>query len=1049
MAQERIDSIIDRSALETEITWLEGNLNELEGKVASFGKIVSALNGAKGFKEVATASKELNVATEQTNRLQKQRVAVFEEVLKIQNRLNGSTKETLQNSKLLLDVELNQIKVRKESAAAQEREEKTKERLNAQAEKEKKLTEQVTNDYFQLNKAYNDAALKAKNYFLVLGETHPVTVAAVKDAKAMYDALYKVDQAVGQNQRNVGNYKSTFDGLRVSFSQVSRELPSLTVSAQQFFLAISNNLPMVADEIAKAKQEIAALKAEGKDAPSLFQRIGASIISWQVGLSIGITLLTAYGAQIVKWVAGLFDGAEAAKKAAKEQQELNDRTEQGAEVLQKYYELRNQNFGNINRDLQNQLAYAKAIGKSEDEILQLEQKLLEQRQLMSTQEFFAKDGAKKLGELGDALKKAGEDLEHFLLTGQGVNGKELKFGGDDFKEREAQLRSTFEVQTKLYAKQKAIVEEFYDSNKDRAVKDLEFEAFLAAEKRKLALESARVESQIIINKNDKILAEESSTLNQRINALKKLDAAKKNIAEAELNDVENDPGSTKNTKLIAEKKFNAELYKITLDTNKAIFDVKEQFRKREQKAQFEITKAIIEDEIKANDKIIGAEKKTFDEKLLALYENYEKRKSIIDAALKIELDNAALTATERKAIEQKYLGEINQLAIDFGHKQLEIEKGNQEKISEAIQAAVKKRYSSIAEAQGDAIKALNQSLNTGKINIDQYSRERAEIEKKYRIQSLQADIAAIYDKLFRAKKGSQEEFDLKKQLADKAQALDDENTLKQIENAKKIKDAKKQLAVEAFEAFKTIIFAQYDHEKNAVQGQIDLLDERTKKEIDAVNQQVLSEQEKASRIIVIQARASAEKNQLEKKQRQLDIERARFEKASNIARIIADTASAVVRALRDVPAPGNIPYAALIGAIGAAQLIRAIAAPLPKFEKGTESSPEGLAMTDEKGAEYYEEPSGKKYWGNNYPTLRYLAAGTKITSHDKAVRMVANQRLPDFRSSVSNHAAEWSSEAVDKLSSIEKAIKNKQNHFHNHIDVDLAWYMDKYQHIFK
>ncbi len=68
-----------------------------------------------------------------------------------------------------------------------------------------------------------------------------------------------------------------------------------------------------------------------------------------------------------------------------------------------------------------------------------------------------------------------------------------------------------------------------------------------------------------------------------------------------------------------------------------------------------------------------------------------------------------------------------------------------------------------------------------------------------------------------------------------------------------------------------------------------------------------------------------------------------------------------------------------VGAIGAAQLAKAIATPLPKFEKGTQSSPEGWAITDEKGAEMYVEPGGKTYLGQNKgPVMRYLKKGTKI-----------------------------------------------------------------------
>jgi hypothetical protein len=118
---------------------------------------------------------------------------------------------------------------------------------------EEKAIKDISNDYLQLSKAFNDASLKAKNYYLTLGENHPLTIEAIKDANDMNNILKRIDEKVGQYGRNVGNYKSAFDGLGVSVSQIARELPSLTISAQQFVLAISNNLPMLQDELKKAK----------------------------------------------------------------------------------------------------------------------------------------------------------------------------------------------------------------------------------------------------------------------------------------------------------------------------------------------------------------------------------------------------------------------------------------------------------------------------------------------------------------------------------------------------------------------------------------------------------------------------------------------------------------------------------------------------------------------------------------------------------------------------------------------------------------------------
>ena len=126
---------------------------------------------------------------------------------------------------------------------------------------------------------------------------------------------------------NVGNYASAAKGftpLTFQVQQLAREMPSLTMSLQQFFLAISNNLPMFADELTRAKEANKALRAEGKPTVSVFKQVLSAIGSWQTGLVLGITLLTAYGKEIGNWVKSLFAAKEAAISMAEAQQRVNN-----------------------------------------------------------------------------------------------------------------------------------------------------------------------------------------------------------------------------------------------------------------------------------------------------------------------------------------------------------------------------------------------------------------------------------------------------------------------------------------------------------------------------------------------------------------------------------------------------------------------------------------------------------------------------------------------------------------------------------------------------
>lgn len=145
-----------------------------------------------------------------------------------------------------------------------------------------------------------------------------------KQIQALNTEISSAEQATGRYQRNVGNYASSWNGLSVSVQQVARELPSLAVGWNTSFLAISNNLPMLADELKKAAAEYKAFKmavAAGnndvaKVAP-VWKQLITSIFSWQTALVAAITLLSVYGKDIIEWTKNLL-GADTAQKRLNE-----------------------------------------------------------------------------------------------------------------------------------------------------------------------------------------------------------------------------------------------------------------------------------------------------------------------------------------------------------------------------------------------------------------------------------------------------------------------------------------------------------------------------------------------------------------------------------------------------------------------------------------------------------------------------------------------------------------------------------------------------------
>lgn len=147
--------------------------------------------------------------------------------------------------------------------------------------------------------------------------------------------IKELDATIGNHQRNVGNYASGWNGLSMSIQQIGRELPSLASGWRTFFLAISNNLPILADEIKRARIQFEALRKSGQAATPVWKQVVSSIVSWRTALTVGITLLTLYGDKLVKWISGLGKAEKAIKNLYTAQRYLYNVTSTGIEQSSK------------------------------------------------------------------------------------------------------------------------------------------------------------------------------------------------------------------------------------------------------------------------------------------------------------------------------------------------------------------------------------------------------------------------------------------------------------------------------------------------------------------------------------------------------------------------------------------------------------------------------------------------------------------------------------------------------------------------------------------
>ena len=152
----------------------------------------------------------------------------------------------------------------------------------------------------------------------------------VKQIQELNTQISAAEQATGRFQRNVGNYASAWNGLGMSVQQVARELPAMAMGFNTFFLAISNNLPMLVDEFKRAaeeyknfKKEMAAGNTNVQRVVSPWKQLLSSILSWQTALVVGITVLSMYGDEIIAFAKGLFSANTAAKSLSDIQEDVN------------------------------------------------------------------------------------------------------------------------------------------------------------------------------------------------------------------------------------------------------------------------------------------------------------------------------------------------------------------------------------------------------------------------------------------------------------------------------------------------------------------------------------------------------------------------------------------------------------------------------------------------------------------------------------------------------------------------------------------------------
>lgn len=772
----------------------------------------------------------------------------------------------------------------------------------------------------------------------------------LQQIQTLKNELKSMDAQMGNYQRNVGNYTSHWNGLNMSVQQVARELPSLAVGWNTFFLAISNNLPMIADELKKARIEYQAMQEAGEKGIPVWKQLTKSILNWQTALVVGITLLSVYGKDIMNWVSSLFKGEKAVLETV-------NATNQFHEAMRK--------------------------GVSDTVKERTELKLLYD----ATQ-----DSTRSMKERKAAVDELQKRYPNYLGN---IKDEDILAGkaSDSYKALTSALIEN--------AQARAVEETMVENSK----KALEYENKMRSalvDRYQIQKEIDRLEAEgpkIVVQRGGGAYDENALALvglrtrleeaEERMNSYKKtandFKRANEGLAESiNINNLLASPTDKGKKSADEQAKYQEDIAKRLSDTRISLID--DEYEKERALAQ-----------------------KKYEENIASIKGNSEEEN-------KLRANYEEILQNELSAIDKKYLDKIDE------------EERKRVKDSVKNQLEEKQReYATLAiVASQNMQKEINDELERyrqGIISKEQYEKNKAEITQKYALLEAQRAIDLLKEQIEISGLSDEEKFKIKEALAkaeinlsNKVRETKEKNRDKETEDEKKywaeleaslqhlenvsnnavdglgtlfsglmsiitkvVRDGKIEIedllgSISAIsEGLTSIMVGMYDQQIEKIEEQQEKNEEAGEEEKerieDLVESGVITKEEGEARKRAAD-KATADKNkELEKQKAELEQRQAKWQKANSIVQTTIATSQAIMMALAQAGPIAGAVLAAVIGAMGAAQVAMIAAQPIPKYAKGTDNHPGGLAIVGDGGRQEVIETDNGAYITPAVPTL--------------------------------------------------------------------------------
>lgn len=266
----------------------------------------------------------------------------------------------------------------------------------------------------------------------------------LEELHAQLKMLQNESESVQVTPADIPNAQRQFNGLHNSIQQMAREMPSLAMGPQMFFLAISNNLPIFTDELARARKEYDELQKSGKKGTPVWKQVLSSLFSWQTAITTGIMLLVMYGDEIWDWTKNLFSAKKGVDEFNISLKEMTEIEKDGrAQMVRTRFELKSvideiKNFTGskeqekakveeLNRKYGESFGYYKTLSEWYDTIIQKSDDYVQSLFLQAK----VQNLVKKASEVDEKIAEAEAKDESEFDTWWGYGGKVDRFFSSD------------------------------------------------------------------------------------------------------------------------------------------------------------------------------------------------------------------------------------------------------------------------------------------------------------------------------------------------------------------------------------------------------------------------------------------------------------------------------------------------------------------------------------------------------------------------------------------------------------------------------------------